>query len=105
MSKAADIAGPITLTVLVKALVGRGPPEPPDSDVFWPSGVTGEQQGPVRRHSGNHRGDEEEPEPPSLREGALRGLHLQQLRPREHGPQGPGQLPALQGPSPRRGLR
>lgn len=70
MSKAADIAGPITLTVLVKARPGprsgSSGGESVESDLFWPSGLTGEQQGSIRGHSGDHRGDEEEPQPPSL---------------------------------------
>lgn len=111
MTKAADIVGPIILTVLVKK-------ESNSSFVLWwfvyflwryfllgSPGVAGDQPRSVRRDAGDLWGDEEEPEPSSLWEGALRRLHLQQLCPWEHDPPRPEHLPALQGPSPRRGLR
>lgn len=94
---------------------GKRPPLPGcsvgglDGNTFglthFSSGVTGDQQGSVRGDSGDHRGDEEEQEPSSLWEGAIRRFHLQQLGPREHDPPGPEHQPALQSPSSRRGLR
>jgi len=108
MAKAANIAGPIALIVMVRTRTchvdaeqdvrrGNGGPAPP--------GVAGHQQGSVCGDAGDGGGDEEEQEPSSLREGALRRLHLQQLGPREHDPPGPQHQPALQGPGARRGLR
>lgn len=109
MAKAADIVGPITLTVLVRnnsLSAWRRFMKVPSLKWFRfrPSGVTGDQPGSVCGDAGDHRGDEEEQEPSSLREGAIRRIHLQQLGPREHDPARPEQQPALQGPSPRRRL-
>lgn len=102
MAKAADIVGPITLTVLVRKnslCASCWFMRVRSLKWFRPSGVTGDQQGSVRGDAGDDRGDEEEQEPSSLREGAIRGIHLQQLCPREHDPSRPEQQPALQGPS------
>lgn len=128
MAKAADIVGPITLTVLVKQqqqsylvimngkmtlfwhLTIKGSYQLHNSGVTHlssrpgTSGVTGDQQGPVRSDTGDHRGDEEEQEPSSLREGAIWRIYLQQLGPWEHDPPRPKHQPAFQGPSAGRGL-
>lgn len=70
MTKAADIVGPITLTVLVNDLlflvVLSGFGWESIGLTHFSSGVTGDQQGSVRGDSGDHRGDEEEQEPSSL---------------------------------------
>lgn len=108
MAKAADVIGPVTLTILVgTGLTGCqwwGKWTWLCSDSFLASGVAGDQQGPVCCDAGRLRRDEEEQERSSFWEGALRGIRLQQLGPRERDPPGPDHQPALQGPGPGRGL-
>lgn len=108
MTKAADIVGPIILTVLVSniqyLILQVCQMSFAKRFNLLPLGITGDQQGPVRCHIGDDWGDEEEQKPAALWQGALRRFHLQQLYSWEHGPAGPHHKPTLQGSSPRRGL-